>query len=571
MGEPEAVEPEVGEPAMEPEVEPEPEGEVCEPPGQLCEEVCVDVSRTAEHCGECGVPCAESANASASCQEGRCVWACDAGFVDTNGDLSAGGEGNGCECAGDPEVCDGLDNNCNGFVDGEDDTLVLTPCARSEGVCTGAGQACVDRVSVACVEEDYVAHAQQQGVRYESEVETSCDGLDNDCDGRADENCCASSDPADAWSPLVFAPLNEEHRQIVPSIAFAPDGRRLVLAWQETGRDGTDDVPNRGSVRWVLGTRDRQWGEPLVQGDASNDPAVSSHGGGFDKLNRVRNEGLLWERITWDGERTNLQWVTDDDDARAIALGSWSDGRTLAAYERNGFTTQFITQSHITEGILDEMGTVAERGPTGMMEQPGVAVGPSGGLVLWRESTTLGNATLRWRSLRGDFGDLREERELGVEAFGIHPTAISVAGGYLLAYLDRVDGTSQVMLRTVDVNGNNLSQARVITNGPTARFPRLVSTGEHIGVLWSIQDPQQLWYQRLDPGNFAPVGAPVLLREGQMHFRAYSAAAPRGLARDDAWFVVAASVGEGPDVEANPERIQLAFFTFDGQPVCFSE
>ncbi|HRE89585.1 MAG TPA: DUF11 domain-containing protein, partial [Myxococcota bacterium] len=36
------------------------------------------------------------------------------------------------------EVCDGQDNDCDGFVDAADNTLVLVPCDKQSGVCAGA-------------------------------------------------------------------------------------------------------------------------------------------------------------------------------------------------------------------------------------------------------------------------------------------------------------------------------------------------------------------------------------------------------------------------------------------------
>jgi hypothetical protein len=74
------------------------------------------------------------------------------------------------------ESCDGLDNDCDGVAD----EGVQAPdgiCSLSEGVCVDALPACAGIHGWRC---DY-------GPAYE-ETETLCDGLDNDCDGNADES-----------------------------------------------------------------------------------------------------------------------------------------------------------------------------------------------------------------------------------------------------------------------------------------------------------------------------------------------------------------------------------------------
>ncbi|MBU0549935.1 hypothetical protein KJ940_00430, partial [Myxococcota bacterium] len=76
------------------------------------------------------------------------------------------------------EICDGVDNDCDGEVD---EALTRPDCAAQEGVCAGARRVCVEGVFIECGAEQY-------GASYQAE-EARCDGLDNDCDGEIDEGC----------------------------------------------------------------------------------------------------------------------------------------------------------------------------------------------------------------------------------------------------------------------------------------------------------------------------------------------------------------------------------------------
>ncbi|MBI5391225.1 hypothetical protein HZB02_07080 [Candidatus Woesearchaeota archaeon] len=127
-------------------------------------------------------------------------------------------------CTPHTEICNGRDDNCNGQIDESYQTQV---CPLTLGVCANATADCYAG-ELACKPSDY-------GAYYEIN-ETSCDGLDNNCDGRIDESLSKSCSSLGVCSQATSQCRNGNWTSCASAYAMIP-----TYEANETSCDGLDN------------------------------------------------------------------------------------------------------------------------------------------------------------------------------------------------------------------------------------------------------------------------------------------------------------------------------------------
>ena len=180
---------------------------------------------------------------------------------------------------GGVEVCDGVDNDCDGSTDGADaaDAIYWYDDIDGDGygapttgvlACKASGWTSIDDQD--CDDTDVLTHP--------GAAETCGDGIDQDCNGRADNTCLSESSVLDAWATLVGDATYDYGAYAIRATRDLTGDGAVDLVTSAYGSDA--GAFNGGDVYVIAG--------PLSSGaeQSMSDSAVSVQGGASIGLGR---------------------------------------------------------------------------------------------------------------------------------------------------------------------------------------------------------------------------------------------------------------------------------------------
>ena len=302
------------------------------------------------HCGGCGQACSP-AHAIGQCASGNCtIKSCLPGWIDVDKQM-----GNGCEVKCDVdiptvEVCNGLDDDCDGVPDNKLTLPQQNPCKQT-GPCNGAQLLCCGASGWLCNYPSVSNHIEvtnlkscggQQGANL-ALAEAVCDGWDGNCDGTTDESfankgkACTVGNGICAGSSL-FVCSQDGKSTVCPASATPTNAVDELCNGIDDDCDGQVDerTPANGAQCYnggphnCLGWKDAMVlasGVWIYQYEASRPDAVQNGMGAMSSRACARSGVLPWTQVTWAQARAACMAVKDSQGSsmRLCEAAEWSD------------------------------------------------------------------------------------------------------------------------------------------------------------------------------------------------------------------------------------------------------
>lgn len=389
-----------------------------------------------------------------------------------------------------PELCNTLDDDCDGrFDEGEPETGNLCDTEQL-GVCATGSTICVDGV-VGC---EVVQPASEE----------LCNALDDDCDGTTDEV------PVNEVGPLAVSPGSI--RAESPSIAYLKDGdvERLGMLWVDNrsfgpkpyfSLRGTDGQALAADLRMSLGAQ------------TPEDMHIIAAHGGFAVVwadFRENNWEIYFNTITAEGEVFLVERRLTVAQGRSVRPRLLEDGDGYVVFwddSRNNEINLYMLR-------LDADGT--PRSPetlvtdTDLVSQDvDVVRTPDGGYALtWTEGQGLLTPQIFFKRLDADGQQVGEQVQLSnSQSEAVASTLAVDETGYTVVWQDNGQGNPILISRRLDFEGNLVGELENLTQTiQQAEQPTLIRSNgaQETALMWIAvngEGDRRMMFSRMAQGQ----------------------------------------------------------------------